>query len=128
MKIFLKTMSVFTDNNSFPIFAHSFSFCFFSFYHIYRLLKNYAVRCASNKIISNTYSENNRNLETGIIENKNTDKRNFFKAVNYAFKKISFYVSTYFNGYVILERVHIKRASKIIANIITERKIESSLS
>ena len=27
-----------------------------------------------------------------------------------------------------LERVHIKRASKIIANIITERKIESSLS
>ena len=28
----------------------------------------------------------------------------------------------------ILERVHIKRASKIIANMITERKIESSLS
>ena len=27
-----------------------------------------------------------------------------------------------------LERVHIKRASKIIANMITERKIESSLS
>ena len=27
-----------------------------------------------------------------------------------------------------LERVHIKRASKIIANIMTERKIESSLS
>ena len=28
----------------------------------------------------------------------------------------------------VLERVHIKRASKIIANMITERKIESSLS
>ena len=27
-----------------------------------------------------------------------------------------------------VERVHIKRASKIIANMITERKIESSLS
>ena len=28
----------------------------------------------------------------------------------------------------ILERVHIKRASKIIANMMTERKMESSLS
>ena len=32
------------------------------------------------------------------------------------------------NKVYVLERVHIKRASKIIANIITERKIESSLS
>ena len=39
------------------------------------------------------------------------------------FKDFFFVVSS-----VILERVHIKRASKIIANIITERKIESSLS
>ncbi len=31
-------------------------------------------------------------------------------------------------AYIHLERVHIKRASKIIANMITERKIESSLS
>ena len=30
--------------------------------------------------------------------------------------------------YFVLERVHIKRASKIIANMITDRKMESSLS
>ena len=29
---------------------------------------------------------------------------------------------------LILERVHIKRASKIIANMMTDRKMESSLS
>ena len=32
------------------------------------------------------------------------------------------------NSILVLERVHIKRASKIIANMITDRKMESSLS
>ena len=38
----------------------------------------------------------------------------------------NFFISLW-DGFI-LERVHIKRASKIIANMITERKIESSLS
>ena len=36
--------------------------------------------------------------------------------------------SCVFKGGTSLERVHIKRASKIIANMMTDRKMESSLS
>ena len=68
--------------------------------------------------ITDNEKENLSNPSTNEIETLEDDER---KNLKKSLKKNKL-------SWKILERVHIKRASKIIANMITDRKMESSLS